>query len=80
MGTVVACFLFAMGNRPQGSKWKYLTAMVIFALTTAYMLGAASFCVVRAVQGSSGSLIYAQIVISLLATCESRPFPIPADD
>jgi chitin synthase len=22
-GTLVSCFIFALGNRPQGSKWKY---------------------------------------------------------
>ena len=44
--------------------------MVSFALTTAYMLGAAGYCVYQAVQQSSESLIMAQIVVSLVSTCE----------
>lgn len=45
--------------------------MVSFALTTAYMLGAAGYCVYQAVQQSSESLIMAQIVVSLVSTCPS---------
>ncbi|GAA5980582.1 hypothetical protein JCM5350_004355 [Sporobolomyces pararoseus] len=67
-GTVIACFLFSMGNRPKAARWKYITAMVSFALTTAYMLGAAGYCVYQAVQQSSESLIMAQIVVSLVST------------
>lgn len=44
--------------------------MVIFGVTTAYMIGAAIFCVYKAVKLSSDSLIMAQIVISLVSTCE----------
>lgn len=53
-----------------GSKWKYLVAIVLYSLTTAYMYGAAAFCIVAAVKQSGESLIYAEIVISLIATCE----------
>ncbi|GAA5915714.1 chitin synthase CHS2 [Sporobolomyces salmoneus] len=67
-GTVIACFLFSMGNRPKAARWKYITAMVSFALTTAYMLGAAGYCVYQAVQQSGESLIMAQIVVSLVST------------
>ncbi|CAD6973418.1 unnamed protein product, partial [Tilletia controversa] len=59
IGTVVACFIFAMGNRPQGSKWKYLAAVIIFALSI--------LCFVRAVHNSHDA-IYAQMVVSVLAT------------
>jgi len=48
--------------------------MVSFALTTAYMLGAAGYCVYQAVSQSSESLIMAQIVVSLVSTCT---FPAP---
>jgi len=67
VGTVVACFIFAMGNRPQGSKWKYLAAVVIFALLTIYMMIAAILCFARAVQNAHDA-IYAQMVVSVLAT------------
>lgn len=43
--------------------------MVIFGVTTAYMIGAAIFCVYKAVELSADSLIMAQIVISLVSTC-----------
>ncbi|GAA5864069.1 hypothetical protein JCM3774_006369 [Rhodotorula dairenensis] len=68
MGAVVACFLMSLGNRPKAAKWKYFGVMVIFGVTTAYMIGAAVFCVYKAVELSSDSLIMAQIVISLVST------------
>jgi chitin synthase len=34
---VVMCFLLALGNRPQGSKFGYTLAMIGFALITVYM-------------------------------------------
>jgi chitin synthase len=67
-GTLISCFLFAMGNRPQGSKWKYLVSMVIFALLTCYMLFAAGYLAVQAIKGMADSAIYAQIIISVSAT------------
>ncbi|GAA5968593.1 hypothetical protein JCM8115_003796 [Rhodotorula mucilaginosa] len=68
MGAVVACFLMSLGNRPKAAKWKYFGVMVIFGVTTAYMIGAAIFCVYKAVELSADSLIMAQIVISLVST------------
>lgn len=47
--------------------------MVIFGVTTAYMIGAAIFCVYKAVELSADSLIMAQIVISLVSTCALLP-------
>ncbi|KAH8925578.1 glycosyltransferase family 2 protein [Atractiella rhizophila] len=67
-GALIACFLFAMGNRPQGSKWKYLIAMAIFSILTVYMVAAAVFLIVKAVNGMGDNAIYAQIVISVSAT------------
>lgn len=46
--------------------------MCIFGVTTAYMIGAAVFCVYKAVELSADSLIMAQIVISLVSTCPFR--------
>lgn len=34
LGTVIACFIFGMGNRPQGSPLKYKIAIYIFAILT----------------------------------------------
>lgn len=52
--------------------------MCIFGVTTAYMIGAAVFCVYKAVELSADSLIMAQIVISLVSTCPFV-FAIPPD-
>ncbi|GAC73708.1 chitin synthase/hyaluronan synthase [Moesziomyces antarcticus T-34] len=68
LGTVVASFIFAMGNRPQGSRWKYWAAVVIFALLTVYMMVAAVLCLSKVVARVEHDAIYAQMVVSLLAT------------
>lgn len=86
IGTVVGCFLISLGNRPQGSVtpcssalvltnprsvWKYRVAIVLLALTTAYMYAAAAFCIVAAVKASRDSIIFTEIILSLVATCSS---------
>ncbi|BGP41655.1 Chitin synthase, class 3 [Rhodotorula kratochvilovae] len=68
IGAVIASFLMSMGNRPKAARWKYLGVIIIFSTTTAYMFGAAGFCVYKAVQQSGESLIMAQIVVSLVST------------
>ncbi|PWN52460.1 hypothetical protein IE53DRAFT_385106 [Violaceomyces palustris] len=68
LGTVVSCFIFAMGNRPQGSKWKYLAAVIVFAVLTVYMMIAAILCIANVIKSSEHDAIYAQMVVSLLAT------------
>ena len=45
-----------------------LPQIIIFSTTTAYMFGAAGFCVYKAVEQSGDSLIMAQIVVSLVST------------
>lgn len=67
LGTLVSCFVFSLGNRPQGSRWKYMTAAIIFAVLTLYMMIAAIFCLVHAAQHVHDA-IYAQMIVSLLAT------------
>ncbi|EGG10391.1 family 2 glycosyltransferase [Melampsora larici-populina 98AG31] len=67
-GTLIGCFLLSMGNRPQGSKWKYIGAMVVYALLALYMMVAAIFILVKAVKGGANAKLYAQIIISLVAT------------
>jgi chitin synthase len=37
LGLLIMCFILALGNRPQGSKWGYTLAIVGFALITIYM-------------------------------------------
>ncbi|CAH7686544.1 chitin synthase [Phakopsora pachyrhizi] len=70
-GTLIGCFLLSMGNRPQGSKWKYIGAMTIFAIIALYMMVACVFILVKAVRGGTNATLYAQIVISLVATLGS---------
>ena len=37
VGLVMMCFILALGNRPQGSKWTFTLAFVGFAILTFYM-------------------------------------------
>lgn len=37
VGLVLMCFILALGNRPQGSKWMFTLAFVGFAILTVYM-------------------------------------------
>jgi hypothetical protein len=37
VGLLLTCFVLALGNRPQGSKWGYTLAFVGFAILTCYM-------------------------------------------
>ena len=81
MGLLIMCFLLALGNRPQGSKWGYTTAFVGFALITVYMTFAAFFLAFKGIENlkndTDGSLsfddlftnaIFRNIVLSLVAT------------
>ena len=68
LGTTIGCFILALGNRPQGSAKKYLLAASIYACLTAYMMIAAVFCLVKAVQNAEHNAIYSQMVFSVLAT------------
>jgi len=66
-GTIVACFLFSMGNRPKGAQWKYRIAMLIFAVLTIWMVVCAVLCAIKALE-QIGTPIYSRMVLSLLAT------------
>jgi len=80
LGLLVMCFLLALGNRPQGSKWYYTMAFVGFAIVTVYMTIAAFFLAFKGIENivhsqdklSTTSLfanaIFRNIVLSLLAT------------
>ncbi|EJT48618.1 hypothetical protein A1Q1_02345 [Trichosporon asahii var. asahii CBS 2479] len=67
LGTLVACFIFAMGNRPQGAPWKYKIAIYIFAALTVYMLICGVLCIAVAIE-NIGSPVFSRMVVSLIAT------------
>lgn len=67
IGTLVACFILALGNRPQGSAWKYTAVVVIFALLSVYMLAAGVVCMYKLFQGDHNST-FAELVVSLVST------------
>jgi hypothetical protein len=50
------------------SKWKYICAIVAFAVLAVYMTVAAVFCAYRAIQGFSSNIVFAELVISILTT------------
>lgn len=75
------CFILALGNRPQGSKWAYTTAFLGFACVTVYMTVCAVFLAIKGIEdvknGNNGTIsvgtlfsnkIFFNIVISLAAT------------
>ncbi|CEH18098.1 glycosyltransferase family 2 protein [Ceraceosorus bombacis] len=68
LGTTISCFILALGNRPQGSPWKFFAAALIYAILTLYMMVAAVLCLVKAVKNSQHDAIYSQMVFSVLAT------------
>ncbi len=74
---VIFCFLLSLGNRPAGSKWGYITAMVVFALLTMYMTAAALTLAILGIKnaqnnGGAESLIsnsvFRNIVVSIAST------------
>ncbi|ORY30579.1 chitin synthase 6 [Naematelia encephala] len=67
LGALVSCFIFGMGNRPQGSPWKYKLTIYFFALLTTYMLVCAVLCTVQAIK-NFGSPIFARMVVSVIST------------
>ncbi|ODN73926.1 hypothetical protein L202_07433 [Cryptococcus amylolentus CBS 6039] len=67
LGALIGCFIFGMGNRPQGSPWKYKATIYFFALLTTYMLIAAVLCTIQAVSDFD-SPIFARLVVSLIST------------
>ncbi|WVQ73359.1 hypothetical protein IAR50_002928 [Cryptococcus sp. DSM 104548] len=67
LGALIGCFIFGMGNRPQGSPWKYKATIYFFALLTTYMLIAAVLCTIQAVSNFD-SPVFARLVVSLIST------------
>jgi len=81
MGLLLMCFIYALGNRPQGSKWGYTLAFIGFALITVYMTFSAFFLAIKGIQNVAAvegrpiqfsdifaNTLFRDIVISLLAT------------
>ncbi|CAH7688620.1 class II chitin synthase [Phakopsora pachyrhizi] len=84
LGVLIMCFLLAMGNRPQGSKLMFTTALVVFALITVYMTFAGIFISVKGLQNAEAAIrsnggsfnigdvfantVFRNIVLSLVAT------------
>ncbi|KAL7420606.1 Chitin synthase, class 6 [Cryptotrichosporon argae] len=67
LGAVIACFIFAMGNRPQGSPLKYKLTIYFFALLTTYMLVCAVLCMIQAIKNID-SPVFARMIVSMLST------------
>ncbi|KAL9103410.1 MAG: hypothetical protein Q9163_001549 [Psora crenata] len=44
-------FILALGNRPKGSRWTYISSFVVFAVIQAYLIVLSMFLVVRALSG-----------------------------
>jgi len=65
---VMACFLFSMGNRPKASPWKYNTAVGLLAILTGYMVACGIMCAVRATMQIHTSMLYRNMVFSLIIT------------
>jgi len=82
IGLVIVCFILALGNRPQGSRWFYTFALVGFAVITIYMTVAAlllafkGIAILVAENGGKAldlgdffkNAIFRNIVLSLVAT------------
>jgi chitin synthase len=81
LGLLILCFILALGNRPQGSKWGYTCAFIGFGFITIYMTMAAfllAFKGINNIAQTSGrplqfsdifsNSIFRDIVLSLLAT------------
>ena len=79
LGLLLMCFILSLGNRPQGSKWGYTSALIGFAFITIYMTVAAFLLAVKGIQALAATktldfsamfsdAIFRNIVMSLLAT------------
>ncbi|KAL7270270.1 hypothetical protein RUND412_007031 [Rhizina undulata] len=50
LGTLITCFILALGNKPQGSKKLYMSMVVWWAIIMVYLLFAAVFISVKSIQ------------------------------
>lgn len=56
LGILIMCFILALGNRPQGSKWGYTMAIVGFAVITVYMTVAAFLLAFKGIQNVASTV------------------------
>ncbi|KAH9942456.1 chitin synthase-domain-containing protein [Epithele typhae] len=65
-GLVIACFLFSMGNKPKGARWKYKICTICFAVLMVYVLFAAVMCSIQAARQSDSA--YRVMLFSIIVT------------
>ncbi|KAL2053749.1 hypothetical protein ABVK25_006054 [Lepraria finkii] len=46
-------FILALGNRPKGSRWTYITSFIVFGIIQLYLIVLSLFLVVRALTGNA---------------------------
>lgn len=51
LGFILLQFILALGNRPKGSRWTYITSFVVFAIIQAYLIVLSMYLVIRALTG-----------------------------
>lgn len=56
VATLLLQFILALGNRPKGSKYSYLTSFVIFGLIQLYIIILSFYLVYKAFSGGTGDL------------------------
>ncbi|KAI9510939.1 chitin synthase-domain-containing protein [Russula earlei] len=63
---VIACFLFAMGNKPRSAKWKYKTVAIILAILMVYLLFSAVECAIQAAKqgGTAYQIMWFSIIVT----------------
>ncbi|KZV63383.1 glycosyltransferase family 2 protein [Peniophora sp. CONT] len=69
---VIACFLFAMGNKPSAVHWKYKLITLLLAVLMVYLLFAAVMCAIQAAhEGGAANRVMA---FSLIVTYGAYAF------
>jgi len=81
LGMLIMCFILALGNRPQGSKWGYTWAFVGFAVITIYMTVSAfllAYKSITAIEKADGgsltandfftNIVFRNVIVSIAAT------------
>ena len=49
LGFLLLQFILALGNRPKGSRWSYITSFIVFAIIQLYVIVDSVYLVVRAI-------------------------------
>ncbi|TKA62283.1 Chitin synthase G [Cryomyces minteri] len=55
LGTLLLQFILALGNRPKGSRWTYITSFAIFGVIQAYLVVLSMYLVVHAFTSKSST-------------------------